>query len=100
MEPVGWARGIIDNVLGQCGIARDDLTHTDNINDFDLDTVQEGFDYNTGEEHDFIGASFWFRMHGGHWTPGEDYRECVSNATKHATCPQLAFRDFECVLLK
>ncbi|KAK7740383.1 hypothetical protein SLS63_001586 [Diaporthe eres] len=76
----GWARGVRDNIKGECG--------SGHINYFDAgrwhNTIED-----FGEPRKINGTTF----HGlemtvplGKWSPGEDEKSCVTSAIKKASC--------------
>lgn len=95
-DPHSWHHGLLDNIPYFCGESVI-ISDSDN-NGEDLDTLVDGFDYDTGESANLFGVSFTPKFE--NWLPGEDLRVCIAKAIRQSTCPQVNLMYNECIQIK
>lgn len=91
----GWCQGIIDNVVGECGHTRQELSYKNEWCGLgNTETLAYGFNVETGEEIEMYGIDLNFHM--DKWDAGEDNRGCVARAIRNATCGSVTLDEYEC----
>lgn len=89
----GWCVGILDNVFGECGVARGSISLKGCGEDSE-ETVAWGFNEDNGEETKMFGIDLNFHM--DKWKAGEDNRACVTTAIRKATCDTVSLDEYQC----
>ncbi|KAK2606998.1 hypothetical protein N8I77_005712 [Diaporthe amygdali] len=89
----GWAKGVLDNIKGECG-----SNHVDFLNDHSARLFNSNEDF--GEQRKINGTMFKgleMTVPLGKWTAGEDEKSCVTEAIKKASCGvDLTFTNGSC----